>query len=146
MTDLAEIRAAVQRAIADDRISPLFAGEVDAWLAELVDRVERAEAESAEAKSQCLICGVPFGAHGSEPERPTTCTSCGDAVQRVERAEAEARHLRAALGELEWLQSEVARLHERLRAVARYADGLHFAGRLDDERIVRAALGEERGP
>jgi len=32
-------------------------------------------------------------------------------------------------------------------ALSRYADGLHFAGRLDDERVVRAALaGKEPTP
>jgi hypothetical protein len=47
--------------------------------------------------------------------------------------------------ERDQLKARVAELEKRLRAVERYADGLHFAGRLEDEKLVRAALGAGGG-
>lgn len=47
------------------------------------------------------------------------------------------RDLERALGKLPQYVSELA---HRLERAERYADGLHFAGRLDDERVVRAAI------
>lgn len=47
------------------------------------------------------------------------------------------------IAEVRRLEAESRALRARLRSVAQYADGLHFAGRLKDEKIVRAALGPE---
>lgn len=54
--------------------------------------------------------------------------SMSNNLARIEKERAEAA------------EAEVERLRAQLRAVERYADGLHFAGRLSDEKIVRAAL------
>lgn len=53
------------------------------------------------------------------------CPRCAELERQVESAQHAASALRA-----------------QLDAVRRYADGLHFAGRLKDEKVVRAALGE----
>jgi hypothetical protein len=67
------------------------------------------------------------------------------AVLEVERLEAEVMRLSRAnialLAEAAEDHDRQERLRAQLEAVHRYADGLHFAGRLKDESLVRTALG-----
>lgn len=158
MTDLRQARSALQEAIRCDRISPLFAAEIDEWITKLVDRVEVAES---------LVRALRRDLERLERHEIERASCCWENEQRAERAEDQVRALKkllaatdgdiliqqrnlaneradAAEAEVDRLRERAAHLSERLRAVERYADALHFAGRLDDERIVRAALESAR--
>lgn len=49
-------------------------------------RATAAEEALARAKSKCVVCGVPFGAHGSEPLEPCACARCAGAVEALAEA------------------------------------------------------------
>jgi hypothetical protein len=73
-------------------------------------------------------------AGGAVTER---CPVCGEAFARVRELEAE---LDDVCAQAATFRAERDLIRADLRSVARYADGLHFAGRLADEKLVRAAL------
>lgn len=131
MTGIAEIRAAIEAAtpgpwgcFADSDHSRAW------WVRVGSDRQATwLDHDNADADAH-LIANAP--------------TWLAELVGRVERSEQRAESFESQAVEefvrAERTEVEVERLRGRLRAVERYAAGLHFAGRLDDEKIVRAAL------
>ncbi len=103
--------------------------------AELVKRAEAAEAECDTFKLELADVRAELAAAKAENERLRCLVELTEERENaaVVRASDETMALLDA-------QEEVERLRARLRAAESYADGLHFAGRLKDERVVRAAL------
>lgn len=49
----------------------------------LVADLAATKAQYDALKESCIICGVPFGAYGSEPDKPTACILCTEASTKV---------------------------------------------------------------